>query len=184
MRQRSERPVHRTTPLPKGELAGRYLVTEQVLRMTRREFTRFALAGIRDGGHEGLVLWGGRQVDGFTAVTTVVRPRVEHSRGRVHVDEASFAAAARRIRDAGLVLVAQAHSHPGSDTRHSDGDDELIALPTEELLSIVAPAYGTEFESLGDASVHQFQDDHWLLCSPESVEARTTIVPGWIDARR
>lgn len=184
MRQRSERSVHRRTPLPKGELAGQHLVTEQTLRTTRKELTRFALAGIREGGHEGLVLWGGRKGDGLTAVTTVVRPRVEHSRGRVHVDEESFGKAARRIRKAGLVLVGQVHSHPGSDTRHSEGDDELIALPTEGLLSIVAPAYGTEFETIRDASVHQFQDGRWVLCSSESIEDQMTVAPGWIDARR
>lgn len=184
MRRRAERGVHRTTPLPTGELDGQYLVTEQVLRVTREELTRFALAGIRDGGHEGLVLWGGRQGDGVTAVTTVVRSHVEHSRGRVHVDERSFGRAARRIRKAGLVLVGQVHSHPGSDTRHSDGDDELIALPTDGLLSVVAPAYGTEFEAIGDASVHQFQDGRWVLCSSESVDDQITVAPGWIDARR
>lgn len=184
MRQDSMGGVMRTTPLPKGELHGRYLVTEQVLQVTRKELRRFALAGIQDGGHEGLVLWGGYLMEGMTAVITVIRPRVEHSRGRVHVDEGAFAAAVQEIRGAGLVLVGQVHSHPGSDTRHSDGDDELIALPTEGLLSIVAPAYGTEFQTLGDASVHQFQDGRWVMCSPKSVDDQMTVAPAWIDARK
>jgi len=32
-------------------------------------------------------------------------------------------------------ILCQVHSHPGSDTRHSDGDDELVLLPFEGMLS-------------------------------------------------
>lgn len=179
----SGRPVYRTKPLPEDSLRGRYVVTRQVLEVTVTALQEFALAGIRDGGHEGLVLWGGVKSDDLVAITTVIRPRVEHSHGRVHVDEKSFGIAVHQARKAGLVLIGQVHSHPGSDARHSDGDDDLIALPTEGLLSLVVPTFGVGFDSLGDACVHQFQDGRWVLCSPESVAEQMTVTPAAIDTR-
>lgn len=183
MKRMADYPVHRTKPLPRGPLRGRYVVTEQVLDLTALALQEFALAGIRDGGHEGLVLWGGRKSDELVVITTVIRPRVEHSYSRVHVNEKSFAMAVRQARKAGLVLIGQVHSHPGSDARHSDGDDGLIALPTEGLLSVVAPAFGTALDGLDDVAVHQFQDRRWVLCSPESVREQMTVTPASVDTR-
>lgn len=179
----SERPVYRTKPLPRGTLAGRFVVTRQVLEITASALQAYTLAGIRDGGHEGLVLWGGTKSDDFAAITTVLRLPVQHSHGRVHVDERAFGTAIRQARGAGLVLIAQVHSHPGSDARHSDGDDELIALPTEGLLSVVVPNFGAKLEGLDDLTVHQFQDGRWVLCSNESVKEQMTVVPGTVDTR-
>ncbi len=53
--------------------------------------------------------------------------------------------AARRL---GLAVMAQVHSHPGADTRHSDGDDELIVLPREGMFSLVIGRYGEGFISV------------------------------------
>lgn len=183
MRPGRDRPVYRTKPLPEGPLRGQYVVTEQVLHVTATALQEFALAGIQDCGHEGLVLWGGMKTDNFAMITTVIRPRVEHSHGGVHVDEESFGTAVHQAREAGLVLIGQVHSHPGTDARHSDGDDELIALPTEGLLSVVVPTFGVGFDRLGDVCVHQFQDGRWVLCSPESVDAQMTVTPATIDTR-
>ncbi len=80
------------------------------------------------------------------------------------VSEAGFAEAARRARALGLGILAQVHSHPGDDTRHSDGDDELVVMPFEKMLSLVAPHYGRHLQSIDDFAVHQFQDRRWVLC--------------------
>ena len=63
----------------------------------------------------------------------------------------------------GLGILAQVHSHPGRDTRHSDGDDDLVVMPFENMLSLVAPYYGRAIRAITDFSVHQFQDRRWVF---------------------
>lgn len=182
MSWQDDRPVYRTKPLPTGSLRGEYLVTEGVLEATRQELVEVALDGIRDCGHEGLVFWGGRKREDLGVITTVVLPEVEHSHGRVHVSRRSYGIAGRRARERGLLLLGQVHSHPGSDVRHSDGDDDLIGLPTEGMLSVVVPNFGVGFQELSEAGIHQLQDGRWVLCSPESVEEGMTTMPQRLDA--
>ena len=67
--------------------------------------------------------------------------------------ETAFADVARRARSMHLGILAQVHSHPGADTRHSDGDDELVVMPFENMLSLVAPHYGRILTSIGDFSI-------------------------------
>lgn len=179
----SDRPVYRSKALPTGALGGEYLLTEDVLETTQAELVDFALKGIRDCGHEGLVFWGGRESGNLTVITTVIVPEVQHSHGRVHVSRRAYGIAARRARKRGILLLAQVHSHPGSDTRHSDGDDELIGLPTEGMLSVVVPNFGMGFSGVTEAGVHQLQEERWVLCSEDSVEAQMTTAPGRLDAR-
>jgi proteasome lid subunit RPN8/RPN11 len=179
----SDPPVYRTKPLPTGALRGEYLLAGDVLDTTREELVGFALKGIRDCGHEGLVFWGGRQSGDLTAITTVIVPEVQHSHGRVNVSRRAYGIAARRARKRGILLLAQVHSHPGSDNRHSDGDDEMIGLPTEGMLSVVVPNFGVRFCGLADAGVHQFQEGRWVLCSEDSVEAQMKTPPSKMDAR-
>jgi proteasome lid subunit RPN8/RPN11 len=176
-------PVYRTRPLPRGQLRGDFLVTDSVIGQTQRALTDFALAGIRDGGHEGLVFWAGLDQGSLTVYTTVVVPEAEHSASRVYVTEKAYGRAVAEARRAGVLLLAQVHSHPGGDTRHSDGDDELIILPFDGMLSIVVPNYGIGWSGLSTASVHQHQDGRWVLCTKESVQRGLTVAPLRVDAR-
>lgn len=176
-------PVYRTRELPVADLAGKFFVTSEVIRATQRALQRFALDGIRDGGHEGLVFWAGRELGSEMIFLQAIVPDAEHSYGRVHVSKTAVGSAARTARAKNLGLLCQVHSHPGSDTRHSDGDDELILLPFERMLSIVVANFGIGFESLAQASVHQFQDGRWTLCNRISVESGITIVPTEVDLR-
>ena len=91
--------------------------------------------------------------------------------------------AARAARHNGLGILCQVHSHPGDDARHSDGDDELVLLPFEGMLSIVVLNFGLQFDGLDIACIHQFQSGRWVLCSQESVRAHTTVISSRIDLR-
>jgi proteasome lid subunit RPN8/RPN11 len=63
-----------------------------------------------------------------------------------------------------LSIVAQVHSHPGSDTRHSDGDDDLVLMPFPGMFSLVVASYGAGSLLPGQgAGLHQFQDGRWVL---------------------
>jgi proteasome lid subunit RPN8/RPN11 len=92
------------------------------------------------------------------------RPPSRSSPDGVFTDEAAAGAAARLARAFRLGVVAQVHSHPGSDTRHSDGDDELVLMPFEGMFSLVVGDYGAAgmMPDQG-ACLHQFQHGQWVL---------------------
>jgi proteasome lid subunit RPN8/RPN11 len=177
-------PVYRETPLPKGELRGRFLIARPLIEATREALTSIALEGIKEGGYEGLVYWAGRDTDGGMVFLSVVVPESNHGPQRVMVEGQEVARASKRMRARNLGLKAQVHSHPGGDARHSDGDDDLVLMPFEGMLSVVAPDFGIEVDSLGDLTVHQYQDGRWVLCSPESVERNFEVIPTVMDIRR
>jgi hypothetical protein len=179
----SEYGVLRWSELPTGDLKGRFVVAESVLEATRNALVGFALIGIEDGGHEGLVFWAGREFNGVTVFTTVIIPDCEHSAGRVFVPRHAAAGPTRAARSCQLGLLCQVHSHPGTDARHSSGDDEMIFMPFEGMLSIVVPNYGIGFKLIRDACVHQFQSNRWVLCSESSISNNLTIAPATIDLR-
>jgi proteasome lid subunit RPN8/RPN11 len=163
--------VHRETELPRAPGRGRLLIAEAVLGTT---IDALGASKGPDGPHEGLVLWAGRQAGDVTIVTTTVVPETRHTWGSVSMDEAQVAAAARLARGHRVGIVAQVHSHPGADTRHSDGDDQLILMPFEGMFSLVVAKYATVgFDGVG---VHQHQDGRWHeVTDPQSV---ITVVPG------
>jgi Prokaryotic homologs of the JAB domain len=175
--------VNRTRPLPTGEVRGRYLVSGPMMDATRAALESFALEGIHDGGHEGIVYWLGRECEGCTIFLQAIVPEADHSWGRVVVSAAEVGRLQRAARRQQLGLLCQVHSHPGTDVRHSDGDDQLILLPFESMLSIVVPRFGVGFAGLGAAGVHQFQDKQWVYCSPASVADRLIVVPPMLDLR-
>jgi proteasome lid subunit RPN8/RPN11 len=178
-------PVYRTRPLPMGDLRGSFILAESVLPGTREALVSFALGGIHDGGHEGMAFWAGRESQEFgaTVILEVIIPDAEHSNQRVMASAEAVGNASRVARSHGLGILCQVHSHPGQDARHSDGDDRLILLPFEGMLSIVVPEFGIHFTQFSHASVHQFQDGRWVLCSAASVSANVTIVPARVDLR-
>jgi len=178
-----DRPVYRTKPLPRGVIRGRYVVAEPLIPATHDALISFALAGIDDGGHEGIAFWAGREVGDWTVLVQAVVPDAEHSDRRVMVGREAVGRAGRVARRQGLGILCQVHSHPGGDARHSDGDDELVLLPFENMLSIVVPRFGRYFTDLAGTCVHQFQNGRWVLCSPESVAQSMIVVPSVVDLR-
>lgn len=165
----------RRKPLPIAEARGRLIVTQSAGEVTLR-----ALAGFRgaDGRHEGLVFWAGRQIDSRTYVLSAIVPECTHARQSVMADQQQVGDAARRAWALGLGIVAQVHSHPGSWTEHSDGDDELILMPFEGMFSLVVAKYGDGgLRASESASLHQFQDGRWIGIDPEAAEQVLVIVP-------
>ena len=167
--------VNRTRPLPRGPLRGRYRITSDLVDRTRAALLGFYEAGRRDGGHEGICFWAGTERPGVTTLEAVVVANARHRPHSVFVSANEFANAATEAHALGLGILGQVHSHPGWDTRHSDGDDELVVMPFENMLSLVAPFFGRTVASITDFSVHQFQDHRWVLCSRESTLANIRL---------
>jgi len=175
--------VYRTKPLPTGPIRGRYLIAAPVIDATREALISFALVGIDDGGHEGMAFWAGRERGDETLLLQAIVPDAEHAHGSVIAKRRAVSQAARTARAQGLGILGQVHSHPGSDARHSDGDDQLVLLPFENMLSLVVPHFGVRFQTLEDVRVHQFQNGRWVLCSAESVASHFLLIPSAVDLR-
>jgi hypothetical protein len=155
--------VHRSAPLPLATARGHLIVPESV-----RHATEVALRGFSgpDGRHEGIVFWAGRQ-DGYDQlIAAVIVPRAIHGLGFVQVSADEVGEAAYQARARRLAVLAQVHSHPGDDTRHSDADDNLVLMARETMFSIVVARYGDRGITPAEgAGIHQFQDDRWIQVS-------------------
>ena len=167
--------VNRTRPLPCRPILGRYRIADDLIDQTRRALTGFYEAGRDDGGHEGICFWVGTERPEVTTFEAVIVPVATHGPFGVFVSAVAFANAVNDAHAMGVGILAQVHSHPGWDTRHSDGDDELVVMPFENMLSLVAPLYGRTVASITDFSVHQFQNHRWVLCSRDSVPAKICV---------
>jgi proteasome lid subunit RPN8/RPN11 len=158
--------VHRAKPLPIRPAIGHLVVAESVVHRTQEMLRE---AGEQEPPHEGLVWWLGRQIGDDSLIVSGHQPSVTSGPDFVFTDEAAAGAAGRIARRNRLGVVAQIHSHPGSDTRHSDGDDDLILMPFEGMFSLVIADYGQGgLTPLDGAGLHQYQDGKWILVEPEN----------------
>lgn len=168
-----EREVLRLTPLPEAPARGRLVVAAAVAKRANEELARFSG---KDGRHEGLVLWLGRRVDGDVLIAAIGTPHVEHTWGSVRIGHHAVGVTSKAARRAGVSVLVQVHSHPGRDTRHSDGDDRMVLLPHEGMFSLVVGRYGDEpIEPHAGLGLHQFQNGRWVLVRP--VEGSFLLVP-------
>jgi proteasome lid subunit RPN8/RPN11 len=132
--------------------------------------------------HEGLVYWTGRIVGDSTYVLSAIVPKCQHAPYRVMAAEQSIGEAASLARMSRLGIVAQVHSHPDDDTRHSDGDDQLILMPFEGMFSLVIGSYGHGgMTPDAGAGLHQFQDGEWIRVAPST--GVMVVVPSIKDLR-
>lgn len=176
------RPVERRRRPVRVPLRGRFLITEPVIAETERLLRTYRDV---DGDHEGLVFLAGRELeDNVTLLCLALAPDCDHGPGHVMATESAIAAVARAARARDLGVLAQVHSHPAAWTRHSDGDDHMVLMPFEGMLSIVAPHYGRPtmlpLRSLG---VHQHQDGLWRLVKEHAIAQGIVTIPAGLDLR-
>jgi proteasome lid subunit RPN8/RPN11 len=169
--------VHRLTPLPVVPARGRLIVAEHVITPTLAILQASSSSGEAD---EGLVLWLGRNIENTALVLGCAAVRTTHTWGSVHADESALGPIAATARRHGLGVVAQVHSHPGADTRHSDGDDQLVFMPYESMFSVVVGEYGLgSIKPSEGAGLHQFQDGRWIrVANPEAFVVVPALVGG------
>jgi hypothetical protein len=157
---------------PEGPLQGQFQVSARMLSKTGLLLRRFRGG---DGPHEGLVFWGGRETSALTQYVMAESPECDHSYGRVQADEAQVFQVVRKFRRRKCGLLAQVHSHPGPEVRHSYGDDQRVFLPFEGMLSIVVPRYGSGGPlDLALSGIHQYQRGRWVHCTSEHARIHVT----------
>jgi proteasome lid subunit RPN8/RPN11 len=170
--------VFRLKPLPNSPATGLLVVNEHVVTRTRRALLGFV--NERGQRHEGLVFWAGRIIGANTYVLAAIVPQCDHGPYRVIANEQQMGAVARAARERGLGIVSEVHTHPDNDTRHSDGDDELVFMPFEGMFSLVVGNYGDgSFDPSKGAGLHQYQNGEWIQVSNAADVFR--IVPALIE---
>lgn len=177
----NERGFQRVRRLDERTLRGRYFITDSALSAIENILPTFRGP---DGNHEGIVFLAGFEREGQTLFVTAIAPEAEHGPGRVFCSREQVLAATRAARAAGVAILAQAHSHPGASSYHSAGDDDMVLMPFEGMLSLVVPHYGHfGLRPLCSLGVHQFQDGLWVVCTTDSVRAGFRVVPDQMDLR-
>lgn len=171
----------RLDQIPRGALRGEFRITDAALAALERFLPTYRGA---DGSHEGIAFLAGIELPALTLYTTALAPDADHGWGHVRCSEAQISAVTRAAHADGLGLLAQVHTHPSGGTGHSWGDDDMVLMPFEGMLSIVVPHYAAfGLQPLHSLGVHQFQEGRWTLCSAESVRAAFRINPSGVDLR-
>lgn len=181
MTQSRRKEIAYRTSWPAGPLRGEFRITEGALTEIERLLPTYRGP---DGDHEGICFLCGHEFGDLTLFTTAIAADANHGPGHVHCSAADMTEVTAAARRCGLGVLGQVHSHPGSHTGHSWGDDEMIFMPFEGMLSIVVPHHGRfglrPVDSLG---VHQFQDRIWIRCDRDSVRQRLRVLPNSEDLR-
>lgn len=172
--------VNRLKPLPSVPPNGQLIVSDLVVEKTRQLLQSFGESHVR---HEGLIYWLGRRLDQDTLVVSLLAPRSASSPQRVMASAKDIGIAAKCARRDKLSMVAQVHSHPGNDTRHSDGDDQLVLMPFEGMYSIVVAHYGKGGIGHGQGTgIHQYQAGRWVRIT-DDLGPGMIVVPHAVDLR-
>jgi JAB domain-containing protein similar to deubiquitination enzymes len=178
LRSSGLRPFHK---LPEADLQGRFLFSISAIAAAERLLPTYRGP---DGDHEGIVFLLGRELPNITLITAALAPVADHSPGRVLCEPEAISAAQTAAREYGLGLLAQVHTHPGDLTEHSEGDDDLVLMPFEGMLSLVVPRYcHFGMRPLSGLGIHQFQSGRWVAIRPDTAREGLQVVPGEIDLR-
>ena len=83
-----------------------------------------------------------------------------------------------------LVCLAQFHTHPGKNTKHSQYDDLHSLSIRNGFLSLVAPDYGCKKDlEMDKVSVHEAWDANWYRLTKTASKQRILVVEDVVDLR-
>lgn len=151
------------------------IVTDETWRATRALFGRYAYSEVEAG----LYWYGARSAEAAT-VSFIGVPEQVNRRTNFDVEAESLAILTRRVPEP-LVVVAQLHTHPGTDTNHSPWDDERAV--SRKIFSLVLPYYGNH-ATLEQAAVHEYVDSQWCRLNQPEAASRIIRLPTLIDTRQ
>lgn len=125
-----------------------------------------------------------RTASGDGVATTVTIPHAEQSAGHFAVTADEMSRAGRHLRAHGLVRLAQVHTHPGFDVRHSPTDEALAYSHKAGALSIVLPSHAADDPAPTHGAVHLHDGVRWRRLDQAEAELIVRVVPAVIDIRR
>jgi len=137
-------------------------------------------------GVESTVRWAGPAVqlgDPDQVVTTVLIPHQRVSAGGFEIPFPATRTMGLALGGAGLVNLAQIHTHPADWVGHSTWDDARAYSSREGALSIVLPEYGRRIVPVKEWGIHERCDGAWVQLSAAEAIQRIVVVPDTIDLR-
>lgn len=166
---------------PYGKLQRVLWVSESVILASWHALQRTAAEGC-----EGVVCWAvpaDQYQSNPQTCTTVVAPLQVVSPGEYEIPADGVRAMGRALRAAGLVNVAQLHTHPDEWVGHSTWDDTHAFSLRDGALSIVWPQYGHTLPPRPAWGVHECQGHVWRELTGDEAAARIRVVPAVLDLR-
>jgi proteasome lid subunit RPN8/RPN11 len=147
--KRKAAPAYRevTTPAPT-----RIILTESCLHAMQS-----CMAPEIEHGHEGIAYLFGLTNGISTVIVGAIRPESHTTIGSFNVSSVAMARVVRAATNAGLQVVGQVHTHPGS-AYHSGGDVDGARIAYDGYISIVVPNYGRELPSLRGAAIYAYRN--------------------------
>lgn len=131
---------------------------------------------------EGVVYWFGIEAGDRAVVTTLVVPDANTEDGCVRTSVEANAEATGVITGTPLLLLGQAHSHPGRYVSHSAVDDAETFACFPGCISVVVPWFGRYGFRLEECGIHRHLGGRFRLI--RNVEDHIRILPEIVDFRR
>jgi len=116
--------------------------------------------------------------------TTLTLPNAHMHSTYFTVSGDAMSEAGQHFRRFGMQRIAQVHTHPGRDVRHSRFDSENAYSQVNSALSIVIPVHARHRPDLNECGVHVRNDSGWRRLTLTEIEQRIRILPGCLDFRR
>lgn len=128
-------------------------------------------------------------IDGFEfeemgIATTLTFPEARLYPRHYSVSGNAMSEAGKHFRAYGMQRLAQVHTHPGRDARHSEFDDGNAYSQMNGAISIVIPYHGRRRPAVFDCGVHLRSDAGWSKLCLKEVTKLFQVVPGCLDFRR
>lgn len=158
------------------------LISQQVVVDSMRLLRSYT--GPWNRRHEGIVYWAGIEQDTHCSILMALAPTARTSPNHYVTTPEANARAISTAREYGLAIVAQVHSHPGADVRHSVTDHKQAFMPFEGFYSVVVPFYATgEFNPLR-CGWYRYEGGAFREKGADWVRQSVRLQPTSVDLRR
>src|ERR1700687_5976800 len=131
-----------------------FVVPSNLWCATLEVFQPYARRGVEAG-----CFWYGTRSEDFALASLIAVPQQVNGKQNFHIPADSLAEMTQVASASGLVAVAQIHTHPGVDVKHSPWHDAQIV--SQNVWSVVIPNYGKQPIDLSDLGVHRFREGRW-----------------------
>lgn len=133
---------------------------------------------------EGVVYWLGIEAGMQAIITTLAVPDANTRYGCVLTTPEANARVLAAMVGTPLVLIGQAHSHPGHKVRHSRFDDEHTFARHEGALSVVVPYFGRRGIRINRCGVHRYINGQFRMVGRVDLPRHIVVIPGEKDFRK
>lgn len=157
----------------------RIYITQNLMERTGELLASFA----ENNPSEGVVYWFGFELGEIAVVTTLVVPNADTRWGCIRTTPQVNAQALSAIVGTPLMLVGQAHSHPGSTVRHSDTDDKETFASFDGCVSVVVPHFGKEGINLETCGIHRHINGAFHYIETSEISDHISVLLGEADFR-